>query len=110
MRYFLSEFSESLRTLHRRGARKLGRFCNQHDDPAADIENNTWVCIDMEFLIKCLTHKLMHEMSSWTWEEKFHIYKHLHVLFCLSYKHNSLLLKRKVNLINESKQKDQHSK
>ena len=42
------------------------------------------------------------EMSSWTWE-KNSISTSNHVLFCLSYKHNSPLLRRKAHLINEWK-------
>ena len=42
------------------------------------------------------------EMSSWTQEEKFHIYKQPCII-CLSYKHNSPLLRRKADFINEWK-------
>ena len=47
--------------------------------------------------------------SNWIREEKFsHIYSN-HVLFCLTYRHNGLLLIRKVDFINEWKWKDRYS-
>ena len=48
-------------------------------------------------------------MSSWRWEDKIsYQFTSNYVLFCLSYKHNSPLLTRKVNfiLINENKRID----
>ena len=66
------------------------------------IENNTWARIDMEFLFECLTWWLTSEISSWTREENS-ISTSNHVLFCLSYKHKSPLLRRKADFINEWK-------
>ena len=53
-------------------------------------QNNTWVHVDMEFLFLCSTWYLSSECSerlrsSWTREQKFHIYVQLCVILCLSF-------------------------
>ena len=53
-------------------------------------QNNTWVHVDMEFLFLCSTWYLSSERSerlrsSWTREQKFHIYVQLCVILCLSF-------------------------
>ena len=58
------------------------------------IENNTWARVDMEFLFQCFYfYSVEHE-------KKNSISTSNHVFFCLSYKHNSLLLRRKADFIN----------
>ena len=73
---------------------------------SAHMKNNTWVRVDMEFLLECLTLQLTSECSERVrcrvkHEKRNSISTRNHVLFCLSYKHNSPLLRRKADFINE---------
>ena len=74
---------------------------------AAHIENNTWACIDMEYLLECSTQQLTSEGSKQARCRNEHkkrnsISTSSHVLFYFSYKlNNSPLLSRKVNFINK---------
>ena len=54
------------------------------------IENNAWLPVDMEFLFYRVKDSKRNSIST----------SH-HVLYCLSYKHNSPLLGRKDDFINE---------
>ena len=70
-----------------------------------DIEN-TWERVDKEFLFESLTRKLTSERSEPVrcrveHEERNSISTSNHVLFCLSYKHNSPLMGRQADFINE---------
>ena len=60
------------------------------------IENYTWAHVDMEFLFECLTRDV--EFNT---RREIPLSTCNHVLFCLSYKHNSPLLRRKAGFINE---------
>ena len=44
-----------------------------------EIENNTWTRVDIEFLFEC-SIRYPSEISSWTGEEKFHIYKQPYII------------------------------
>ena len=59
-------------------------------------ENNTWARVDMEFLFECDRYRVEHEKRN-------SISTNNYVLFCLSYEHNSPLLRRKADFINEWK-------
>ena len=79
----------------------------------SEIENNTWVCIDMKFLYACLTWELKYECSKrarYQFEHKKRnfISTSNHVLLCLSYKQNSPITEKKSQLflINENKRID----
>ena len=65
------------------------------------IENYTWAHVDMEFLFECLTRYLTSERSEFNTRREIPLSTCNHVLFCLSYKHNSPLLRRKAGFINE---------
>ena len=73
---------------------------------SAHMKNNTWVRVDMEFLLECLTLQLTSERSERVRCRVKHEKRNSkstsnHVLFCLSYKHHSLSLARKVDFIDE---------
>ena len=75
---------------------------------ANGINNDTWARVDMEFLFECLTRWLTRERSERVrcrveHEKRNSISTSNHVLFCLSYKHNSTLLWGKADFINEWK-------
>ena len=50
--------------------------------------NNTWLLVDMEFLLSCLTRRVTRELWSWALKKKFHIYARLclqtSALWCIS--------------------------
>ena len=63
------------------------------------VENNTWECIDMEFLSEC-----GEQVRCWVECEKGNsTFTSNHVLSGLLYKHSNPLLRRKVNFLNEGK-------
>jgi len=55
------------------------------------IEDNTWTCVDMEYLFQCSTQYLTSAAKGVRYkvehEKRYSISTSNHLLFCLSYKH-----------------------
>ena len=77
------KFSLFHQICHGHGPKYLSSYVNRSrvvmmttQEPQEEIENNTWPCGDMEFLLGRSTYiYLTCEISNWMWEEKFHIFK-----------------------------------
>ena len=66
--------------------------------PWRHIKSNTWARMDIEFLFECLHRSVRCRVE----HEKINFISTCnHILLCLSHKHNSPLLTRKVNFISE---------